>query len=243
LFLLNAIPNIFSSNAKSLMKQRVVLIYGTRFSAFYVEIHLAFRIFYGILGLLVTCFLCMTAETGLVGIFVIPLGGFGFVCLSDQALKKKVQERRYTMERDFPDFICKITLLVNAGMHIRQAIALVVKRNGAATPFYQEMHTVLFDIENGLSDAQAYNELAERCKIKEISNFTGVLTQNLRLGGSQMVFELKRMSMESWETRRNTAKRLGEEASSKLVFPLALMFIAVLLISVAPAMISLNLTM
>ena len=49
-----------------------------------------------------------------------------------------------------------------------------------------------------------------------------------------MLFELKRMGTECWEMRKNTAKQLGEKASSKLMIPLSIMFLAIILICVAP---------
>ena len=40
--------------------------------------------------------------------------------------------------------------------------------------------------------------------------------------------------------RKNAAKRLGEEASTKLLFPMMLMFIAILLIVAMPAVLAMR---
>ena len=101
-------------------------------------------------------------------------------------------------------------------------------------PLYTELQEVIQDIQGGLSENEAYRDFAERCKIRQITNFVSILQQNMKIGGNQMVFELRRMSTECWEMRKNTAKQLGETASSKLMIPLALMLLAVVLISVAP---------
>jgi tight adherence protein C len=96
---------------------------------------------------------------------------------------------------------------------------------------------VLTDIRAGVSENEAFSDFAERCKIKQITNFVSILQQNMKLGGSQMLFELRRMGTECWELRKNVAKQLGETASSKLMIPLVLMLLAVVLICVAPVII------
>ena len=55
-----------------------------------------------------------------------------------------------------------------------------------------------------------------------------------------MLYELKRMGTECWEMRKLNAKQLGETASSKLMLPLCMMFLAVILICMAPALLQLK---
>ena len=43
------------------------------------------------------------------------------------------------------------------------------------------------------------------------------------------------MSHETWEMRKHAVKQMGETASTKLILPMMLMFVAILLIAVAPA--------
>jgi len=134
-----------------------------------------------------------------------------------------------------------VALLTGAGLHVRQAIIRIVRESKKNNPLYKELNVVLDDIEAGISEQQAYSELSERCHVREISNFTGILLQHVRLGGNQMLFELRRMATESWELRKQSARKLGEEASSKLVLPLSIMFIAIVIISIAPAFLSIGL--
>jgi tight adherence protein C len=67
-----------------------------------------------------------------------------------------------------------------------------------------------------------------------------VVVQNLKKGNSEMVALLRIMSNDAWEMRRAAAKRLGEEASTKMIFPLVLMLVAILIIVAMPAVISLK---
>lgn len=95
-------------------------------------------------------------------------------------------------------------------------------------------------MEGGMAEQQAWTELAERCRIREVSSLCGILMQHARLGGGGLARELRQMASDSWEGRKHAARRLGEEASSKLMLPLAILFIAVLMVCVTPAFLSLS---
>ncbi len=219
---------------------RIVLIHGTREAAFHLQVHLAAKCLGFWLGMLMTAFLGMAGDVKPIWILTIPAGGILLYLLSDRQLDSRYRERTRELERAFPGFVSKLALLVGAGLHVRQAIVRIVREPGPGNALNRELAVVLDDIEGGMTEQQAYSDLAERCRIREIANFTGILLQHVRLGGSQLLFELRRMSSESWDIRKNSARRQGEEASSKLVFPLAVMFIAVIMVSIAPAFLSIS---
>ncbi len=202
--------------------------------AYYSKVHWAVKIFYFLLGLILSNIFCLLDGADHTAILIIPAAGLGLFFLADKLLDDKYRERRFKLEKDFPDFLSKLVLLINAGLNIRQAIERIVSDAPKDAPLYTELQEVIQDIQGGLSENEAYRDFAERCKIRQITNFVSILQQNMKIGGNQMVFELRRMSTECWEMRKNTAKQLGETASSKLMIPLALMLLAVVLISVAP---------
>ena len=53
-----------------------------------------------------------------------------------------------------------------------------------------------------------------------------------------MVDQLKLSSLDAYEKKRENIKKLGEEASSKLLLPMMLQFILVLVIIMFPALMS-----
>lgn len=219
---------------------RIILIHGTRAAAFHLQVHMAAKCLGFWLGLLISSFLGFTGDANPIWVLAVPFGGILLYLLSDRQLESRYRERSRQLERAFPEFVSKLALLVGAGMHVRQAIVRIVRQQGVDNALHHELAVVLEDIEGGMTEQQAYSELAERCRIREIANFTGILLQHVRLGGNQLLFELRRMSSESWDIRKNNARRLGEEASSKLIFPMAIMFIAVILVSIAPAFLSIS---
>jgi len=222
------------------LSQRIAMVYGNRNLPYYSKVHQAVKVFYTLLGVIISTLLCILGKVNYKGLFIIIAAGVGFFFLADKTLNDKYNSRKFEMEKDFPDFLSKLILLMNAGLNVRQAMMRIISKSDSDSCLYRELRTAVTDMEAGLSESEAYTGFAERCKIKQITNFVSILQQNLKLGGAQMVFELRRMNTECWEMRKNIAKQLGETASSKLMIPLSIMLLAVILICVAPVIIELG---
>ncbi|MGI6085272.1 MAG: type II secretion system F family protein [Acetivibrionales bacterium] len=216
------------------LNQKLVMLYGSRYISYYTKVHWATKILYLFLGLILGTLFCLLDASSYLMLLIIPVSGVGLFFLVDHNLDNQYKERKFLLEKDFPNFVSKLILLVNAGLNTRQAIERIVADSNKSAPLYKELQCVISDIKAGALEYEAYMDFAERCKIKQITNFVSILQQNMKLGGSQMLFELKRMGTECWEMRKNVAKQLGETASSKLMIPISIMFLAVVLICVAP---------
>lgn len=185
-----------------------------------------------------------TLKMFILGILVVIL----LVLLKDYDIKKKVEERNNQIRRNFPEFVIKITLLINAGMTLSRAWKKISIDYYNQTCYisekeflYEEMLITLQEVNNGVSEIQAYEDFGKRCKIPEMMRFTTVIIQNLRKGNDRLVVTLQNQANEAWEIRKNNAKKAGEKASSKLLLPMGIMFIIILLLVMMPAFMSLNL--
>ncbi len=238
------LPNRLRTWETERLMPRIILLHGTHAATRHMQVHLAAKCLGGWMGAAIAAFLGLAGSAGLEWLPALPVGFLLMYGLADRQLDERYHSRCRELERAFPGFVSKMALLVGAGLHVRQAIVRIVQEQEGGerrqNALHRELAVVLADIEAGMSEQQAYNELSERCRIREISNFTGILLQHMRLGGSQLMLELRRMSTESWELRKHSARRYAEEASSKLVFPLVLMFLAVVLVSIAPAFLSIG---
>lgn len=162
------------------------------------------------------------------------------VYLSDNDINLRAERRKMRIRYHFPDFLNKLVLLINAGMTVNRAMEKIVYDNRLESPFYEELSIAMADIGGGKPEHQALEEFANRCKVPEISKFVSVLLQNLVKGNAELVSILLLLSGECWEMRKNAAKRMGEEASTKLLLPMMLMLVAILMIVVTPAVLSMN---
>ncbi len=215
--------------------QRVVMVYGTRYARYYLKVHWAEKFMFFFLGMAVACFLGAVSAAGAGFLPVIPIAGGLLFFITDKNLDDKARKRKLQLMMDFPVFISKLALLMNAGMHLRQALERIYVDAMEKPPLYAELGTVLEDISAGVTESQAWQEFSERCKVREITSFASMISQNAKIGGSKMVDELKRMTHETWEMRKHAARQMGETASARLIFPLMLMFMAILAIVITPA--------
>ena len=180
------------------------------------------------------------ASTGimLTGISIIAF--FGVPFLADSSLDEEIAKRRQKIQLEFPEFINKPVLLVNAGMTISKAWEKIIVENRKEHVLYDEMRYALMEIRSGKPEAIAYEEFARRCRVKEITKFVSIIVMNLRRGGAEIVPVLKAQADECWEMRKNTAKQLGEEASTKILIPLMIMFLGIVIIVATPAVLSMT---
>ena len=160
--------------------------------------------------------------------------------LVDSSLNSEIENRRLLIQMEFPEFINKLTLLVNAGMTISKAWEKIINENKKDHILYREMRYALMDIKAGRPEAVAYEEFARRCRVKEVTKFVSVVVMNLRRGGSEVVPVLKAQGDECWEMRKSAARQMGEEASTKILIPMMIMFLGIVLIVATPAVLSMT---
>ena len=97
-------------------------------------------------------------------------------------------------------------------------------------------------MENGETVESAMDMLCTKCNMPEVRRMSSVLIQNMNRGGTDVLLALREIGKELWNERWATAKRVAEQAGTKLLFPMMLMLLAVILIVAAPAVMSLNMT-
>lgn len=147
--------------------------------------------------------------------------------LNDQAKK-----RREAIERQFPNVVSKLALLVTSGMIMDKAW----KETAYSQEFvlYKEMQATSLELDNLVSPEAAYGAFIDRCNTKETAKLASAIMQNLSKGNAEIGVLLKDIAKEAWSERRHTAKRDAEKANSKLMIPTMLLFVAILVILMVP---------
>ncbi len=152
----------------------------------------------------------------------------------DKKLQDKILEKQELIQIDFPDFANKLILLLDTGAIVYNSWKTIAYDTDKDTPLYQELRKVVEEIEGGKPEIVAYEDMASRCRIREMSRFISTITMNLNRGGD-LTDSLKEQANECWQLRKSMARRLGEKASTKLTMPLGLMLLGILLITATPA--------
>ncbi|MGU3473451.1 type II secretion system F family protein [Paenibacillus sp. D51F] len=158
-------------------------------------------------------------------------------------IRESINKRKQALLLALPDLLVKLMLLVGAGETMQKALARCAafeSGGGLERLLHAELGRAVHAMGNGLSFAAAMEAFSRRCAVQEVSVFTTVLLLNYRRGGEQLALSLREISHPLWEKRKSLARTRGEEASSKLVFPLTGIFFLLMVLVGAPAMLLMN---
>lgn len=161
--------------------------------------------------------------------------------------KRETRKRAESLLRDYPGMISKFTMLLSTGTTLRSAWERIVQNYEQAKEsmgthlVYEEMLSTLHEIQGGVSEAEAYEHFGKRCGSSTYMKFGTLLSQNLRKGSKGISDLLRMEAIQSFENRKNTAKRLGEEAGTKLLIPMLGMLAVVFIMVMVPAFLSMQL--
>ena len=223
------------------LSTKLLELYGGRDIKRRLKLHLVHKIMYLIVAIFtVTLFGALMDKPDVSYFIFVSVVLLIVFYATDRELDEKIKKRNFNIQYDFPDFLNKLVLLINAGMTVPKAWEKIVRDRRIMTPLYEELNITYIEIRNGKPEIAAYEDFARRCRVKEITKFITAIIQNLRKGNSELVPLLKLQSNECWQLRKLMAKRLGEEASTKLVLPLMIMFVGILIVVILPAVLQLR---
>lgn len=223
------------------MQHAIQKMYGIQHSGEKTMLYCAEMLTYSWLMLLVGCLLAVVGDMGLGGM----VGGLALGAALPFALYKdlntKVQRRDQDILMELPELLNRIVLLVGAGETVQRAIVHCVASQGERNhPLYNELRKTVGDWNNGYSFQQSFEQFSRRCGVQEVTIFTTTVLLNFRRGGGDFVLALRDLSHVLWEKRKAVSRAKGEQASSKLVFPMVLIFFSIVVMIGAPAFMMMN---
>ena len=187
-------------------------------------------------------------EEGGAGVWIfwlVPLICILLAARGGQQEKEKLREREREMLMDYPELVSKFTVLLQAGLAARNVWERMVteygeqKKSGQKPRYaYEEMELTWNQMKNGMYESLAYGEFGRRCGLHTYMKFGALLEQNLRQGTTGLAVRLKEEAELAFEERKNLARRLGEEAETRLMLPMFLMLFMVLTVIMVPAFLS-----
>lgn len=179
-------------------------------------------------------------EGGLVALFL----GIGILLFlrEEEQMKEQIGQRKEQLLKDYPEFIHQLILLIGAGMTLKLAVIRISenymekkKLTHKKHYLYEELVVTTYEFQAGLSEEEVYRNLANRIGLAPYKRIIELLIQNLKKGSGNLIQMLVREQQNSLEMRKEQAKRLGEEAGTKLLMPMILLLAVVLLLVLYPA--------
>ena len=178
---------------------------------------------------------------------LLSLGNIVIAVVANNTPKEELESMEKQREKqllvDYPGLISQFTLLLSAGLTISGAFRKIIeqyekqRQNGwkKRRYVYEEMIITLREMQNGISEVDAIGRFGARIRLAPYLKFSTLLTQNIRKGSRGLIALLKVEEKLAYEERKEMAKRLGEEAGTKLLIPMFMMFGIVLVVILVPA--------
>ena len=160
----------------------------------------------------------------------------------DQDVHKQYEERNKQLLLEYPEFVSRLQLFICYGMSIRSAFFKMGKeyqknlqKGGKKKYVSEELLLALRKMENGMNEAEALDFFGRRCHLFCYKKLVSLIQQNLKRGSDGLREALMNETKAAFEERKQTARKLGEEAGTKLLFPMMLMMGIVMVIIMIPA--------
>lgn len=162
--------------------------------------------------------------------------------------KQKNQKRERELLLDYADVLSKLMVLTGAGLTVRNSWERMVmdyeasleQKKKKPRAAYEEMRYTYYQIQSGMAEGEAYQEFGRRCRLQPYLKLSGLLEQNRKSGTKNMRGILQTEMADALEQRKNLARRLGEEAGTRLLLPLFLMLGIVMVMIMVPAMMTMG---
>lgn len=154
---------------------------------------------------------------------------------------KAAEEERRSILRGLPRFCNQLYLMMNAGLILSDAfdtISAGYEESKTCSSFEKDL-TELKEATEGhrISTAQILNDYAVQHDVKEMIRITAILTENEKRG-SDVVESLERESRYLWDERKTVARECGKAIDTKMSYPLGLLLILLIVITMAPALLN-----
>ena len=156
--------------------------------------------------------------------------------------REKAKRRVRLLELDFAQIISKILLYVSSGMTIRNSMIRLAEQYQKGSKddkeervAYEELVTVKNKLASGYSEIGAYEDMAKNINMRTYTRFLNIIIQSIKNGNKDLKNILNMEVQDALYERKQNAKKLGEEAATKLVLPLMMMLSVIMVVIMVPA--------
>lgn len=160
----------------------------------------------------------------------------------DDDIRRQYDKRSQMLLEEYAEVVSTLEMYLSAGLTIRGAIERMdsdykkhVREGGRIKNAYEELAICLKKLRDGNSEAKCLEEWGKRCELLCYRKITSLLIQNLKKGTTGLIIALENEMKIAFDERKAQVRRRGEEAQTKLLFPMIMMLGVVMIIIMIPA--------
>jgi hypothetical protein len=157
--------------------------------------------------------------------------------------KQKEKKVRVASELEYSNILWQFVLLLEAGFSVQTAWKKIVtdyekkkyRISEERQYVYNQMSFAYHQLELSYSAEQVFQLFSEKMQLKSYSKLMTLFLQNITKGSKNMLEILRNEEQQAFTIRCEQAKRMGEEADTKLLLPMGIMLLNILLLLMIPA--------
>lgn len=187
--------------------------------------------------MIIAVIICKILNLGMVHlVLAMAIVGLVAIILPGRWLKMKVSKRKEKLRQQLPDVMDLLIVSVEAGLGFDAALIRLYEKN--KSELMTELIQATRDIQRGMSKKEAYESLAKRCDLKELTTFLTALVQADQLGIS-IKSVLKVQAENLRKERRQRAEEKALKAPVTMLVPMVLfIFPVIFIILLGPAVLN-----
>ena len=178
---------------------------------------------------------------------MVLISGVPITCLvffmSDRDLYEKVKKVKHLYKCEYPNVVRKLGLYTGAGLTLRASFKRLW---GDYSPYVHEegskkalvaslLKESINRFDMGESEAKVYEDFGKATGLPEYIRFSGILVQNLKKGSRSFSERIREESMKAEASKLENGRKLGEEASAKLLLPMVMILLNIMVLMMIPA--------
>ena len=158
-------------------------------------------------------------------------------------LREEGERCQEQAERDFPVIVHLLTLYMGAGLSFFSAVKRInqsyQKQKDADNSLkyaFEKMMRMEQQMSNGVSQREACQDWGMQFRTDSYQKLSLILIQSFTKGAREAAMLMEAEEREAFHKRIDKAKKTGEEASTRLLFPMILLLCQVMLLVMYPAL-------
>lgn len=158
----------------------------------------------------------------------------------DQENIKK--ERLELLEKEYAKLVSKFTMLLSAGLSIRNAweriVLLYRKKGNTEDVLFQELNWGLLQMQKGVSELEIYEAVGVRFGNVHYKKLMAMFVLDRKRGSVNLLDAMSQEMLSAWEEQKRKSRQHGEKIGTKLLIPMMGMLGIVFVIVMMPALLS-----
>lgn len=222
------------NNKKTSVVEGMLEMTGTELTA---EQFSMIKIVLAAILMVIAVIVCKILNLGMVHlVLAMAIVGLAGIIIPGRWLKMKTSKRKEKLRQQLPDVMDLLIVSVEAGLGFDAALLRLYEKN--KSELMTELIQATRDIQRGMSKKEAYESLAKRCDLKELTTFLTALVQADQLGIS-IKSVLKVQAENLRKERKQRAEEKALRAPVTMLVPMVLfIFPVIFIILLGPAVLN-----